>query len=93
MSGNPAPFTRIGMHAGNGSSACCFTYADAAPILDVRTGDTSISIAIAGRDVNDTALAFARDLLQNVQAFAAEVERLHAERAAVPALRHADQAA
>jgi hypothetical protein len=82
MSGTPEPFTRIGMHAGDGSLAYCFTYADAAPILDISTGNTSISLSIAGRQIDDAALSFARELLQNVQVFAAEVERLHAERAA-----------
>lgn len=91
MSGTPAPFTRIGMHAGGGSSAYCFTYADQSPILDISTGSASISITIAGREAEDAALSFARELLQNVQAFAAEVERLHAERAAHAA--HVEQAA
>jgi hypothetical protein len=81
------------MHAGDGSSTNCFTYADATPILDVSTGTASISISVAGRKADDAALSFARELLKNVQVFAAEVERLHAEQAAITALRHADKAA
>jgi hypothetical protein len=97
MSGTPAPFTRIGMHAGNGSLAYCFTYADTAPILDISTGNASISLSIAGRDIDDAALSFARELLQNVQVFTAEVERLHTERAAptghVEHVEHVEHAA
>jgi hypothetical protein len=81
MSGNPSPFTRIGMHVGDGSSAYCFTYADKSPILDISTGNASVSITPTSKSVDDAALSFARELLMNVQVFAAEVERLHAEQA------------
>jgi hypothetical protein len=91
MNGNPSPFTRIGMHAGDGSSAYCFTCSRTSPILDIRTGDTSISISVTGREhVDDPALSFARELLKAAQDFAAGVERIHAERAtAEPAGRAA----
>ena len=61
------------------------------PILDIRTGDTSISISVTGREhVDDAALSFARELLKAAQDFAAGVERIHAERAtAEPAGRAA----
>jgi hypothetical protein len=94
MTGNPTPFTGIGMHAGDGSSAYCFTYSYTSPILDIRTGDTTISISVTGREkVDDAALSFARELLRAAQDFAAEVERLHAEQAAPGTARPAEQAA
>lgn len=89
-----APFTRISMHVGDDSHTMCMAYTDSPPILDIRNGAASIGIVIAGQNVDDTALTFARDLLRCAQKFAGEVERLHAEQAAVAELRQAaDKAA
>jgi hypothetical protein len=74
------PFARISLHVGDESRAECFTYTTSTPILDIRAGNASVAISIARRDIiDDTAVQFARELAQQAQAFAAEVERLHAE--------------
>ncbi len=54
------------------------TYEDHPPILDVDVGSTSVSFCIAGRNADDSAVEFARELASQAARFAAEVERLHA---------------
>lgn len=92
MSGN-APFTHISMHVGDGSSADCFSYDNSSPILNIRTGDATIALSAVNRGADDAALSFARGLLAGAQTFAAEVERLHAERAALAEIRRIGDAA
>jgi hypothetical protein len=54
------------------------TYDDHSPILDVDAGSTSVSVCIAGRTIDTSAVDFARELAAQAARFAAEVERLHA---------------
>lgn len=88
----PAPFARISFQVGEGSRTECFTYADSSPILDIHVGNASVGISVVGREINDAALRFARELARQGALFASEVERLHAERTA-PYITAADQAA
>ena len=53
------------------------TYDDHSPILDVDAGSTSVSVCIAGRNIDKSAVDFARELAAQAAKFAAEVERLH----------------
>lgn len=87
------PFTQIGMHVGDGSSAYCFSYDRRSPILHINTGDATITVSAAAEDVDDAALSFARELLASAQTFADEIERLHAERAALAEMRRIGSAA
>jgi hypothetical protein len=54
------------------------THTDRLPSLIVSAGPTAITLkAVGGETVTENAVSFARDLLRNVEAFTAEVERLH----------------
>jgi hypothetical protein len=74
-------FSHLSMDVGASFWVHNSTYADTTPILSLDVWDTAVSITPAGKDATDDALRFAGDLLQHVQAFAAEVERMHAARA------------
>jgi hypothetical protein len=73
-------FSRFGVHVGTDWRVYCHGYPDAAPILDLDFGPTSIGLSIEGREVSDEAVRFAREFAREAQRFAAEVERVHAER-------------
>jgi hypothetical protein len=74
-------FSHLGLHVGASFCVRCATYPDATPILSINVGDTTLSLSPSGKDATDDALAFARDLAHQAQAFATEVERMHAARA------------
>jgi hypothetical protein len=73
-------FSHLSVHVGASFWVRCSTYTDTTPILSIDVGDTHVSITPSGKDATDDALSFARDLARHVQAFAAEVERMHAAR-------------
>ena len=72
-------FGRIGLHVGADWWTFLNTYDDHSPILDVAAGSTTVTFSIADRNIDDSALAFARELASRAAQFAAEVERLHAQ--------------
>ncbi len=72
-------FGRIGLHVGADWWTFLNTYDDHSPILDVAAGSTTVTVSIADRTIDDSALAFARELASQAAQFAAEVERLHAQ--------------
>jgi hypothetical protein len=72
-------FGRIGLHVGADWWTFLNTYDDHSPILDVAAGSTTVTVSIADRKIDDSALAFARELASQAAGFAAEVERLHAQ--------------
>ena len=72
-------FGRIGLHVGADWWTFLNTYDDHSPILDVAAGSTTVTFSIADRNIDDSALAFARELASRATQFAAEVERLHAQ--------------
>jgi hypothetical protein len=72
----------MGVQVGGDWRVYCHTYDDHTPILTVDAGLVSIAYSIKSRCPDDDALGFARALARDAQAFAAEVERLHAELAA-----------
>jgi hypothetical protein len=68
----------IGMHVGEDWWTFLSTYDDHPPILDISCGSMTVAVSIAGQQVGEAALEFARDLATKAATFAAEVERLHA---------------
>ena len=72
-------FGRIGLHVGADWWTFLNTYDDHSPILDIAAGSTTVTVSIADRTIDDSALAFARELASQAAQFAAEVERLHAQ--------------
>ena len=74
-------FGRTGLHVGADWWTFLNTYDDHSPILDVAAGSTTITVSIADRKVDESALEFARELASQAAQFAAEVERLHAQQA------------
>ena len=72
--GSSRPSTSVGADW----STFLSTYEDHPPILSVYVGSMSVSVCIAGRQADDSAVEFARELASQAAKFAAEVERLHA---------------
>jgi hypothetical protein len=72
------PFARVSLYIGDNSHAECFTYQDSAPILDIRAGNASVAVSLSGKGIDEAAVNLARELAQQAQLFATEVERLHA---------------
>ena len=72
-------FGRIGLHVGQDWHTFLNTYDDHSPILDIAAGSTTVTFSIADRKIDDSALAFARELASRAAQFAAEVERLQAQ--------------
>ena len=73
-------FGQISLHVGQDWWTFLNTYDDHSPILDVAAGSTTVTVTIADRKASDSALEFARELASQAAQFAAEVERLHAQR-------------
>ena len=91
MSGKGESFSTCSLYVSADTWVTCYRYPDATPILSIQGGRSEFSISIKDRDADEAAVEFARTLLRNVQSFATEVERLHAEQSA-PA-ESTDQAA
>jgi hypothetical protein len=70
-------FNHIGVHVGTDWRAECSTYLDRTPILVIGSGQTEINVVLDRAEAGESAVEFARALLRQVQAFAAEVDRLH----------------
>ena len=81
MKSDGGSFSHLSIHLGSDWRVDCHTYDDHTPILTVDAGNVAVSFSIAGRSADAAALSFARALARDAQAFAAEIERLHAERA------------
>jgi hypothetical protein len=82
MSSGRMSFGRVNLSVGQEFTAECFTYVARSPILDISTGSTSVAVSLAGDEIDETAVRFARTLAEQARVFAAEVERLHAAQAA-----------
>ena len=93
MSSDGGSFSHTSLHIGSDWRVRCSTYPDQTPILGIDAGSAVLSITPKGHDADEAAVEFARALLREVQAFAAEIERLHAEPAATDPACSADQAA
>jgi hypothetical protein len=75
---NRESFSYLDLFVGDDWQIRLSTYADRLPSLTLNAGPTAITLkATGGETVTENAVSFARDLLLNVQAFTAEVERLH----------------
>jgi hypothetical protein len=72
-------FAQVGLHVGADWWTFLNTYDDHSPILDVAAGSTTVTVSIADRKVDESALEFARELASQAAQFAAEVERLHGQ--------------
>jgi hypothetical protein len=97
MSADGESFSAFSLHVAADTWVTCYQYPDKTPILSIQAGASDVSISIKDRNADQAAVGFARALARQVQAFAAEVERLHAantvpDKSAVPA-ESADQAA
>ena len=68
----------IGVYVGEDWWTHLSTYDDHTPILDISCGSMTVAVSIAGQQVGEAAMEFARDLATKAARFAAEVERLHA---------------
>ncbi len=76
-------FSHLSLHVGTDWRVDCHTYDDDhTPILSVDAGSTAIACSLDNRLAGKAAVQFARALAREAQVFAAEVERLHADRAA-----------
>jgi hypothetical protein len=78
VSSDGRSFSHLGFHIGTDWRAVCHTYDDRAPILAVDAGTCSVSFYLADSGTDKAAVEFARALVREAQAFAAEVERLSA---------------
>jgi hypothetical protein len=79
-------FGQISLHVGQDWWTFLNTYDDHSPILDVAAGSTTVTVSIADRKVDASALEFARELASQAAQFAAEVERLHAQHIQEPSM-------
>jgi hypothetical protein len=82
MSDKGASFSTCSLYVCADTWVTCYQYADKTPILSIQAGASEFSVSIKDRNADEAAVEFARALVRNVQSFAAEVERLHAEQSA-----------
>lgn len=75
-------FTHIGVHVADHWDVRCSTYPDRLPILVLRAESTTVDLSVRDQRIDGNAVQFARLLAEQAALFAAEVERLHAERLA-----------
>jgi hypothetical protein len=93
MSSEGKSITSLGVYVSADTWVTCHRYPEQTPILVIDAGTTSLSISVKGRDATESAVKFARELAQQAQAFAAEVERLHGESTASATTEPAERAA
>ena len=75
-------FGSMSVHAGPDAWVRCGTYTNGSlPNLSVSGGGVSMTLYLAGEVIDAGQVRFARDLVAQVQRFAAECERLHAVQA------------
>ena len=80
MSSDGGSFSYLSFHVGTDWMVRTSAYDNEAPILTVDAGPGTVAIMVKDRHaVGESAVEFARALAREAQAFAAEVERLHAE--------------
>lgn len=85
MSSDERSFSYLSFHVGSDWMVRTSVYEDEAPILTVDAGKGVIAIMVKDRhSVGQSAVDFARALAREAQAFAAEVERFHAEQTGGP---------
>jgi len=77
MKSGGGSFGHISVQVGGDWWTHLSTYEDYSPILDIEAGSTSVSVCIVGGQLDESAVAFARELVEQATRFAAEVERLH----------------
>ena len=78
MSSTGGSFGAAHLHVGADGSAYTSTYPEAAPILTINAGESSLTIFLASeRATTADRLAFAHSLAAAVTSFTAECERLH----------------
>jgi hypothetical protein len=75
-------FGSMSLHAGPDASVHCGTYTHGPlPNLSVHGRGVTMTLYLAGEVIDAGHVRFARDLVTQVQRFAAECERLHAVQA------------
>lgn len=75
-------FTDIGVHVADNWGVRVCAYPDTPPILVLRAETATVNVSLRDRLINENTLTFARQLAEQSARFAAEVERLHAEKLA-----------
>jgi hypothetical protein len=70
MSGDARSFSSFGLYVGSDSRVNCHHYGSKTPILVIDAGGCSVAISPEGRDANDSAVEFARELARKAQEFA-----------------------
>jgi hypothetical protein len=93
MSGSRGSFSSFSLYVADDTWVTCHRYAEQTPILAISAGDSSVSLSIVDRKATDAAVKFARALAREAEAFAAEVERVHAHSAATESADSDDRAA
>jgi hypothetical protein len=94
MSGKRESFASLSVYIdGDDWWTTCHHYDGQTPILVINNGPNSMTVSLKGREASESAVRFARALLASVQEFAADIERLHAERTAPGTDSPAEQAA
>jgi hypothetical protein len=82
MSTEGGSFSHVSYHVGAGWRVHTQTYRDTTPIFGIDAGPSYLSITTKGRNADQAAVEFARDLAREAQKFADEMERMHAARLA-----------
>ena len=97
MSNGSQSFSSFSLYVSADSGAdawvVCHRYPSKTPILAIDAGKSSVTISIKGRDATESAVEFARSLARQAQAFADEMERLHAGATTPESADTAEQAA
>lgn len=93
MSIGDGSFSTFSIYVNSDWSVRCSHYPDQSPILSVDAGESSFTVSIRGRKTDQAAVEFARALVREAQAFADDLERLHAESAALGSTGPAERAA
>lgn len=78
MSSDGDSFSYVSFHVGADWMVRTSTYPDQVPILTVDAGRGAVAITVKGKSADQAAVEFARTLVREAQAFATEVERIHA---------------
>ena len=79
MSSDGGSFSHVSFHVGADWMVRTCAYPDQVPILTVDAGRGAVAITVKGKSADQAAVEFARALVREAQAFAAEVERIHAQ--------------
>ncbi|GAA1267554.1 hypothetical protein GCM10009677_20010 [Sphaerisporangium rubeum] len=78
------------LHIDGRGRAVCLAYPHRTPILEVGAGNSIVKLTVHANRVDHATVTFARELAEQAEVFAREVERLHHLHPASTALRQED---